>query len=69
MFKTNEAGWDRGLRAAIGVGLALTLLTTNVLTGTLATVAWVVAAIMLVTAATGFCGLYALLGIDTCKVR
>ena len=66
MLKTNEAGWDRGLRALIGVTLIALLLATDLLTGGLSIAGWVVAAAMLGTAATGFCGLYAALGISTC---
>jgi hypothetical protein len=69
MFGTNEAGWDRAVRALIGLALIATLLTTNALTGGLAIAAWVVAMAMLGTAATGFCGLYALFGVNTCKTR
>jgi hypothetical protein len=69
MFGTNEAGWDRAVRALIGLALVATLLTTNALTGGLAITAWVVAIAMLGTAATGFCGLYALFGVNTCRTR
>ena len=37
--------------------------------GTLGIVLFVMAAVMLVTAAVGFCPLYRLVGVDTCKVR
>lgn len=69
MFTTNEGAWDRGLRALVGVGLVATLLLTEIFTGGLATAAWVVAAIMIVTAATGFCGLYAVFGVKTCRTK
>jgi hypothetical protein len=68
MFKTNEAGWDRGLRALIGIALVATLLATDLLTGGLAIAGWIAAVAMLGTAATGFCGLYAVLGVGTCKI-
>lgn len=66
---TNEAGWDRAVRAIIGLALVVTLLATNILTGGLAIAGWIVAVVMIGTAVTGFCGLYALFGINTCKVR
>lgn len=69
MFGTNEAGWDRAVRALFGLALIAILLATNALTGGLAIAAWVVAIAMLGTAATGFCGLYAAFGISTCKTR
>ncbi len=69
MFKTNEAGWDRALRALIGVALVATLLTTNLLSGGLAVAGWIAAIAMIGTAATGFCGLYALFGVNTCSTQ
>ena len=66
---TNEAGWDRAVRAIIGLALVVTLLATDILTGGLAIAGWIVAVAMIGTAVTGFCGLYALFGINTCKVR
>ena len=37
--------------------------------GTLGIILFVLAAVMLVTAAVGFCPLYRLVGVDTCKVK
>ncbi|HKK94687.1 MAG TPA: DUF2892 domain-containing protein [Longimicrobiales bacterium] len=68
-MSTNEAGWDRAVRGIIGLALVVTLLATDVLTGGLAIAGWIVAVVMIGTAVTGFCGLYALFGINTCKVR
>jgi len=68
-LSTNEAGWDRAVRGIIGLALVVTLLATDVLTGGLAIAGWIVAVVMIGTAVTGFCGLYALFGINTCKVR
>jgi len=69
MFKTNEATWDRALRGLIGLALVATLLATDLLTGGLAIAGWVVALAMIGTAATGFCGLYAMLGVSTCSTE
>lgn len=69
MLSTNEAGWDRAVRGIIGLALVVTLLATDLLTGGLAIAGWIVAVVMIGTAVTGFCGLYALFGINTCKVR
>jgi len=69
MFGTNEAGWDRAVRGLIGMALVVTLVATDELTGGLAIAGWVFAVAMIGTALTGFCGLYALLGINTCKTR
>jgi hypothetical protein len=64
----NEGTVDRIVRlviaaAAVAVGLAVGL------TSVLGVVAAVVAVIMVVTAATGFCPLYAVLGVSTCPNR
>jgi len=64
-MKRNESTIDRVLRAVLGVVLAGIGLA---LGGVPAIVLYVLAAVMLVTAATGFCPLYKLLGIDTCKM-
>jgi Protein of unknown function (DUF2892) len=55
---------DRVLRLAVGMGL-VALAFGGALTGPVLYVAWVVAAIMLVTGAIGFCPLYFLLRIST----
>ncbi len=64
-MKTNMNGWERAARAVGGVGL----------------IAWAVAgtqplhwlgwfgAVPLATALVGFCPLYALLGVSTCRKR
>lgn len=64
-MKRNESNIDRIVRAVLGValiggGIALG--------GTLAIVLYVLAAVMFVTALIGFCPLYHLFGIDTCKL-
>lgn len=64
-MKRNESMIDRVVRAVLGVALVSIGL---VVGGVAATVMYIVAAILIVTAAIGFCPLYALLGIDTCKM-
>lgn len=60
----NESNPDRLVRAALAVVLAALALSTGA--GTTAGIALLaVAAVLLVTAAVGFCPLYALLGIST----
>lgn len=61
---TNESPIDRIIRAGLGVGLVVLLLS-GIVAAPLLYVAWVVAAIALVTAIVGFCPLYALLRIST----
>lgn len=63
-FGTNESPIDRIVRVVVGVVLAV-LAVTGAVTGVLAGVAWLLAAILVVTGAVGFCPLYALLRIRT----
>jgi uncharacterized membrane protein len=64
-MKVNEGPTDRIIRAVLGVALVLAGLLA--VEGTAGIVLVVLGGIVLVTAATGFCGLYALLGISTLK--
>jgi uncharacterized membrane protein len=64
-MKRNESNADRILRAVLGVALVGGGL---LIGGWVALVLYVVAAVLLFTAATGFCPLYRLLGIDTCRM-
>ncbi|MCS6834940.1 MAG: DUF2892 domain-containing protein [Anaerolineae bacterium] len=65
-LKVNEGTTDRIIR---GVGGAA-LLVGGLLVGDTAGIIMLVAgAMLLFTAATGFCGLYALLGISTCPAQ
>ena len=63
-MKLNESPADRIVRIVLGIILAA-LAITGVATGALATVAWVVAAIALVTGVVGFCPLYAIFRVST----
>jgi hypothetical protein len=69
----NVGATDRQLRT--GVGAIAGIVSLAILTGALSApavlspVLGVVALIMLVTAATGTCGLYSLLGVDTCSLE
>lgn len=60
----NEGTPDRIIRVVLGVVLGATLVA-GVVTGPLAYVGLVVAAVLLVTGLTGFCPLYAVLGLRT----
>lgn len=64
-MKRNESNADRILRAVLGVALVGGGL---LIGGWAALVLYLVAAILLFTAATGFCPLYRLFGIDTCRM-
>jgi hypothetical protein len=63
MFRQNESALDRVIRLVIGVALGILVFTT--LTGAWQIVAAIVAAVMLLTGAVGFCPLYALFRIST----
>jgi len=59
-MKCNVGGWDRGLRAAVGL-----VLIALAATGTVGWWGWL-GVVPLVTGAMGFCPAYTLLGIKTC---
>lgn len=59
----NEGGWDRALRALLGVGLV-----GATLAGAIGAWGWI-GMVPLLTAAIGWCPLYTLLGVNTCGVR
>jgi Protein of unknown function (DUF2892) len=61
-MKKNEAGWDRGLRIALGLGLlALTVAGPKTWIG-------LVGVVPLATGLVGFCPLYKLFGLRTCPL-
>jgi hypothetical protein len=64
----NVGTLDRIARIALGILVAAAFLG-GVVTGPLGWAAAVVALIMLVTGAVGFCPLYALLGVRTCPLQ
>ncbi|MCX7820574.1 MAG: DUF2892 domain-containing protein [Brevinematales bacterium] len=66
MFKTNEGVIDRIIRAILGIGLIVGAL---FLQGILKIVLIIIGIILLITAITGFCGLYVLFGINTCSTK
>jgi uncharacterized membrane protein len=67
MLTRNESPLDRVVRAVVGSALIVTSIAGLGLTTPLGVVAGVVGAVLLFTAATGFCLLYRLFGIDTVK--
>ena len=64
----NVGGLDRILRLVLGIVL-IALAYFGILSGTGAIVAYIVAAIALVTGLIRFCPVNALIGINTCKVK
>lgn len=67
-MKKNVGNGDRFLRIMIGI-IALILVIGNVVEGTLMWIALTVGVIMVLTSSLQLCPLYALLGINTCKVK
>ncbi len=65
-MKTNESNADRIIRFVIAIIAAVVAWKTA---GAISVIAWIVAAIMALTAIVGFCPLYRVFGISTCKVR
>ena len=66
-MKTNEAGWDRALRVALGLAL-LYLGWFGVVGGGAGLALKVVGFVPLVTGIVGFCPVYALFGWSSCPV-
>jgi len=65
-MKRNESNQDRGIRAVLGIiALLVGLLAAG---GFLRALLIIVGLVLVITAAVGFCPLYRLLGIYTCKV-
>lgn len=67
-MKLNMNAADRIIRLLIAAVFAI-LYFTGTVTGTLGIVLLVVAAIFTLTTVTGFCPLYRIFGISTCKVK
>jgi hypothetical protein len=65
-MKKNVGAVDKIIRIVLAAVLVILYLA-NVVSGTLGIVFIVVALVLLLTAFMNFCGLYALLGISTCK--
>lgn len=62
-MQTNEAGWDRGLRVVVGLGLlSMIFVGPQTLWG-------LVGLLPLTTGLWGFCPLYHVLGVSTCAVK
>lgn len=62
----NEGKWDRVIRAILGI---LLFISGFMLTGIYKIIIFIISAILILTALTGFCGIYAVLGINTCKLK
>lgn len=66
MMKTNMGSGDRAIRVLIAIAVAI-LYFTGTIQGTLGVVLLVLAVVFLLTSVMGFCPLYTLFGMNTCK--
>lgn len=67
-MKNNVGNADRIIRLLIAVVIAV-LYFTNVITGTVGLVLLVLAGVFVLTSLVGFCPIYALMGINTCRKK
>ncbi|MGQ0739086.1 MAG: YgaP family membrane protein [Bacteroidota bacterium] len=67
-MKKNMGNADRIVRVLVAAAIAV-LYFTNTATGTLAYILLAVGVIFLLTSLVGFCPLYSLFGINTCRVK
>jgi hypothetical protein len=67
-MKKNVGNTDKLIRLIFALLVAV-LYFTNVINGTLALVLGIAALAMVITSMLNFCGLYAILGISTCKTK
>lgn len=68
MMRRNESGLDRGVRVVLGLLLFyLAVTAAGGFWGSL--IFGILAVILIVTAVTGYCLLYGLLGINTCSLK
>jgi hypothetical protein len=67
-IKPNEGKVDRIIRLVIGI-VGFGVVMTGAVSGTLATVIGIFSIAMVITAITGFCGLYTLFGLSSCPIR
>ena len=67
-MKKNIGATDKLIRLLLAVLIAILYLT-NAISGSLGIILLIVALVLVATSLLNFCGLYALLGINTCKTR
>jgi hypothetical protein len=67
-MKKNTGSADQGIRLLLAATLVV-LYFSGVISGTFGLIALVVAAVFTVTALAGYCPLYSLIGVKTCKVK
>jgi len=67
-MKCNIGNYDKIIRYLIAATICILYLT-NIITGTLSIILLVIAAVLILTSLFGFCGIYAIFGINTNKVK
>ena len=67
-MKKNVGGVDKLIRYGIALVIAV-LYYLGIISGTLGLVLLIFAIVLILTGFFGFCGLYTLFGVNTCKVR
>ncbi|MCX7833958.1 MAG: DUF2892 domain-containing protein [Ignavibacteria bacterium] len=67
-MKKNVGSADKVIRILIAAIIAI-LFFTKVISGTLGVILLIFAGVLLLTSLIGFCGLYTILGINTCKIK
>ncbi len=67
-MKTNMGKADRLIRILVAIAAGV-LIYFNIISGTLAYILLAVAAIFVLTSLVSFCPLYAVFGLNTCKVK
>jgi hypothetical protein len=67
-MKKNMESADQGIRLLLAATLVV-LYFSGVISGTFGLIALVVAAVFTVTTLAGYCPLYSLIGVKTCKVK
>jgi hypothetical protein len=67
-MKKNMGSADQGIRLLLAATLVV-LYFSGVISGTFGLIALVVAAVFTVTTLAGYCPLYSLIGVKTCKVK
>jgi len=67
-MKANVGNTDKSIRIAVALLVGL-LVYFQVVTGTVATIALATSAVLVLTSLVGFCPLYRIIGINTCKVK
>lgn len=67
-LKPNESKADRIVRLIVGV-VGFGVVMSGVVSGTIAVIVGIFSISMVITAITGFCGIYSIFGFSTCPIK